>query len=340
MTSLNPPTHHVVDLAVASSETPQPAPNNDVVSESDTDSETLATEPSARLSTRVKFVLSILLLLISFACISFTIVNWSRYEARRRDYEWNEHTCTRLAKRATKDPTRNAHRIEVTVTGLPSRESKEVVAFDGPTSDYTLTGSQAEEKLGHIKEGRGPCWVKRSDESRVSISEVDDDPEAVSRGRRALYIAWTTTFLAAVFGMMTLILGSHWIGDLGHQGDTQEEEEKAKGMLNREQAKFVCERFSSDSKAEEGGWTCSVCLDGSAEEGRTALVNLPCEHRFHMQCIKKWLRRGKSACPLCKWDARTLFDVDGQPQAEGVGADTERETAVDIESGETSADAR
>lgn len=207
------------------------------------------------------------------------------HQARRRDYEWNEHTCTRLAKRATKDPTRNAHRIEVTVTGLPSRESKEVVAFDGPTSDYTLTGSQAEEKLGHIKEGRGPCWVKRSDESRVSISEVDDDPEAVSRGRRALYIAWTTTFLAAVFGMMTLILGSHWIGDLGHQGDTQEEEEKAKGMLNREQAKFVCERFSSDSKAEEGGWTCSVCLDGSAEEGRTALVNLPCEHRFHMQYV-------------------------------------------------------
>lgn len=74
--------------------------------------------------------------------------------------------------------------------------------------------------------------------------------------------------------------------------------------------------------------------------GRDADTSFRAFLPYLCRCIKKWLRRGKSACPLCKWDARTLFDVDGQPQAEGVGADPERETAVDIESGEASADAR
>jgi hypothetical protein len=39
---------------------------------------------------------------------------------------------------------------------------------------------------------------------------------------------------------------------------------------------------------------CCICIDFIVEGD----FSLPCNHRFHMNCIKKWIQKSK-ACPLC-----------------------------------------
>lgn len=61
---------------------------------------------------------------------------------------------------------------------------------------------------------------------------------------------------------------------------------------------------------------CAICLDSFAYSIHTPIVRLPCKHRFHRQCIRKWFRTGKPSCPLCQWDPRMLFDKKtGLPNA-------------------------
>lgn len=43
---------------------------------------------------------------------------------------------------------------------------------------------------------------------------------------------------------------------------------------------------------------CSICLS-VFEEGECLRV-LPCLHRYHMQCVDRWLYKQSSACPICK----------------------------------------
>ena len=47
--------------------------------------------------------------------------------------------------------------------------------------------------------------------------------------------------------------------------------------------------------------TCTICQDEfkNGDEIRT----LPCFHKFHKDCIDKWLDRS-SVCPICKKDIR------------------------------------
>ena len=56
------------------------------------------------------------------------------------------------------------------------------------------------------------------------------------------------------------------------------------------------ERVGGDSSNE----TCAICLDEYEEDD--GLRELPCGHRFHVDCIDEWLTRVNSVCPLCKYD--------------------------------------
>lgn len=47
---------------------------------------------------------------------------------------------------------------------------------------------------------------------------------------------------------------------------------------------------------EKSSGECGVCLsDLSSGE----VAKLPCSHRFHIPCIKKWLTQCKNTCPIC-----------------------------------------
>lgn len=54
---------------------------------------------------------------------------------------------------------------------------------------------------------------------------------------------------------------------------------------------------SSASDGEEASPSCAICLEdfGAGQVAR----RLPCCHRFHRDCIDKWLK-SKACCPICQ----------------------------------------
>mmetsp|Transcript_50536 Transcript_50536/g.96529 ORF Transcript_50536/g.96529 Transcript_50536/m.96529 type:complete len:218 (+) Transcript_50536:381-1034(+) len=59
-----------------------------------------------------------------------------------------------------------------------------------------------------------------------------------------------------------------------------------------------------DGREEQG--VCSICLRawGAADGAGQASIVLLCGHRFHRQCIERWLQsRFRSTCPMCRQDA-------------------------------------
>ena len=58
-------------------------------------------------------------------------------------------------------------------------------------------------------------------------------------------------------------------------------------------------RDAEDSLPVGGGFSCAICLD--EEHGGMAELKA-CGHRFHRECISRWLASGGRACPLCKAD--------------------------------------
>ncbi|KAL8762620.1 MAG: hypothetical protein Q9184_001421 [Pyrenodesmia sp. 2 TL-2023] len=60
----------------------------------------------------------------------------------------------------------------------------------------------------------------------------------------------------------------------------------------------------------DNGLACSVCTDDFAK-GQDVRV-LPCNHKFHPECIDPWLLNVSGTCPLCRVDLRpTASNADG-----------------------------
>ncbi|MCJ1386151.1 hypothetical protein MMC17_009277 [Xylographa soralifera] len=58
----------------------------------------------------------------------------------------------------------------------------------------------------------------------------------------------------------------------------------------------------SGEENPESGLTCSVCTDEFIK-GQNVRV-LPCNHKFHPECIDPWLLNVSGTCPLCRVDLR------------------------------------
>lgn len=44
---------------------------------------------------------------------------------------------------------------------------------------------------------------------------------------------------------------------------------------------------------------CGICMENT--NGNETVLILPCEHKFHEECLKPWLRINKF-CPICRAD--------------------------------------
>jgi hypothetical protein len=52
---------------------------------------------------------------------------------------------------------------------------------------------------------------------------------------------------------------------------------------------------------------CAICLESDSESKLN--FTLPCNHSFHLNCIKQWLDH-KGNCPLCREYIKTKFKVN------------------------------
>ena len=64
----------------------------------------------------------------------------------------------------------------------------------------------------------------------------------------------------------------------------------------------VLAQWPRATSAERATMQCSICMEGSdAEEAGAVVVKVPkCGHFFHVECLNKWLMRGKDTCPNCR----------------------------------------
>jgi E3 ubiquitin-protein ligase RNF13 len=82
---------------------------------------------------------------------------------------------------------------------------------------------------------------------------------------------------------------------------------------------------SGDSpRGPKGGGTlktCAVCIEDYADGDKQRV--LPCQHRFHMECIDQWLSARRPLCPICKWDAAQPFPNSAEAAAQAATAQPE-----------------
>ncbi len=58
-------------------------------------------------------------------------------------------------------------------------------------------------------------------------------------------------------------------------------------------------------KTKKTDESCTICVENYKKYQN--LIVLDCNHYFHKRCIKKWLTKQSSKCPLCRTDTRTLI---------------------------------
>jgi hypothetical protein len=44
---------------------------------------------------------------------------------------------------------------------------------------------------------------------------------------------------------------------------------------------------------------CSICYDDNEKK---QYIKLKCGHKYHVNCIKEWLKRDNNKCPMCMTD--------------------------------------
>lgn len=88
-----------------------------------------------------------------------------------------------------------------------------------------------------------------------------------------------------------------------------------------------------DSSSHDDTLGCSICTE-DFEKGQDLRV-LPCDHKFHPECVDPWLLNVSGTCPLCRVDLRPVTSNDSSTSHPNLDAADAPATA-DTEAAETS----
>lgn len=82
--------------------------------------------------------------------------------------------------------------------------------------------------------------------------------------------------------------------------------------LSRLPAADGCDESICDSEGDDGAYTsCAICL--SAYVSGDMLRVMPCLHRYHHECLAKWMwasHPSRLFCPLCRHDPRVVLSTE------------------------------
>jgi hypothetical protein len=90
--------------------------------------------------------------------------------------------------------------------------------------------------------------------------------------------------------------------DAVQQTDARRESEAEQSGIAAAQPVVAASSASQDQPSQEEGLGCSICTD-EFEKGQDIRV-LPCNHKFHPDCVDPWLLNVSGTCPLCRVDLR------------------------------------
>jgi hypothetical protein len=84
-------------------------------------------------------------------------------------------------------------------------------------------------------------------------------------------------------------------------------------------SQFTREHVTLDEMDDEleQGVRCAICLDRLAQGD--VVGDIPCEHVFHKDCLKDWLKK-KNRCPLCQRDEVATPNFQSMPLDDRAGA--------------------
>lgn len=268
---------------------------------------------------------------LSFRCAALTFpqcIVATPQHLRDNDL-WVNRACKILSTRVRSLPPSEARepghgfraeaRVKPEGVRLPPGK-KFVTAFWGRDGAYSSTETEASRLAASVTPGElVACFARRKAPLTFSIAKVP----RIRAPTEDVYLnmAWGSSFFAAISGFLVIAISANFcqrglLAALGPEGVAGEPDPDSKRpvCLTSPQARYIMHRFAESGHSD--AWTCSICLDDEEKGAPTRSVVLPCGHRYHARCIRKWLRRGAPTCPLCNWNVAGLFDEAGEPVPE------------------------
>lgn len=96
--------------------------------------------------------------------------------------------------------------------------------------------------------------------------------------------------------------------------------------------------FTPPQDAAAGGEACSICLVDYEKGDQVRSLN-GCAHKFHLECIDKWLERS-SQCPLCRADLAVGAAAGAAPAAASSAAEISAQPVVTTSTHDRSSSSR
>jgi len=158
---------------------------------------------------------------------------------------------------------------------------------------------------------------EREDELNRMINEwdenSDEEPAFINDARLQRMSFQSQLALAIMQSQIQMMEGGYGHPDGGESrpgvGDDAKgqwdrfEYQSTSSLAKRGEYGSVFEQKSGDFKSNDEGPTCSICLC-EYEKGEK-LIQLPCKHVFHEDCITSWTDHN-TRCPLCNADLESM----------------------------------